>query len=153
MNLRRPALLLATAITLLFSPGRGAQAAIFTSATTIGVNNTNFDGQDIVVINCTLTVDGSHTFSDVLVIDNGTLTHSFSTNGFLANRIQVVDELQTLSGTNYSTLDDTNVDFTTVVVTGLTNGVTYVAGTDYLLRFCRRGRRDRASNAGQRPAQ
>jgi hypothetical protein len=133
MNLLRQTLLLTSAMILLLSPSRTARAAIFTSDTTIGVNNTNFDGQDLVVINCTVTVDGPHAFSDVLVIDNGTLTHSFATNGLLANPLQVVDELQTLTGTNFSTLDEPNVEPPTVVVTGLTNGVTYVAGTDYVL--------------------
>src|SRR5690348_14623621 len=37
-------------------------SATFTSDTFIGINNTNYDGQDIVVTNCTLTVDGSHAF-------------------------------------------------------------------------------------------
>ena len=43
-----------------------AHAATFTSDTVIGINNTNFDGQDIAVTNCTLTVDGSHPFTSEL---------------------------------------------------------------------------------------
>ena len=132
-NPSRKLFLLATAIIALVLPYCDTRAATFTTDTTIGVNNTNFDGQDIIVINCTLTVDGKHGFSDVIVIDNGTLTHSFSTNGLLANPIQVIGEIQTLTGTNYSTFDETNVDSTTVLVRGVTNGVTYQLGADYVL--------------------
>jgi hypothetical protein len=77
-------LLAAVTVTLLL-PVFTARAAFFTSDTTIGVGNTNFEGQDIVVYHCTLTVDGSHSFADVLLVNAGTLTHSFSSNGFLPN--------------------------------------------------------------------
>jgi hypothetical protein len=123
---------LAITLLLLVLPNRSTQAATFTSDTTIGVSDTNYDGQDIIVINCTLTVDGTHSFSDILVVDNGVLTHSYAPYGLATNVTQVVGELQTLTGTNYSTLDGSGVvNLATIVVTGATNGVTYVAGTDY----------------------
>ena len=74
---------LAAGMTALFMSGIATPAAFFTSDTTIGLGNTNYDGQDIVVYNCTLTVDGSHAFSDVLLVNNAILTHTFSTNGTL----------------------------------------------------------------------
>jgi len=57
-----------------------ASAAIFTSNTTITSTNTNYDGGDIVVIGCTVTIDGPHAFSDVLIIENGAITHTPATN-------------------------------------------------------------------------
>ena len=57
-----------------------AQPALFTSDASIGANDTNYDGEDIVVVGCTVTIDGSHSFSDVLIIENGTVTHSPITN-------------------------------------------------------------------------
>src|SRR5215813_10596553 len=70
---------------LLLLSSTPAFAAIFTTDTSIGVNNTNFDGQDIIVTNATLTVDGYHSFGDVLLLNGAVLTHSFSTNALLDN--------------------------------------------------------------------
>jgi hypothetical protein len=68
------ALLLAGALAL--SLASQTQAALFFTDTTIGAADTNYDGQDIVVIGCTLTIDGSHGFSDLLVIERGVVTCS-----------------------------------------------------------------------------
>ncbi len=57
-----------------------ASGALFTSDESIPAGDTTFDGQDIVVIGCTLTIDGPHSFSDVLIIENGVITHSPVTN-------------------------------------------------------------------------
>ncbi len=78
---------LAVGIAALLLPALAAPAAFFTTDTTIGIGNTNYDGQDIVVYHCTLTVDGSHSFSDVLLVNSGVLTHSYSSNGLLPNPI------------------------------------------------------------------
>ncbi len=85
MKTMYPKSFLAAGIAALLLPAFTAPAAFFTTNTTIGVGNTNYDGQDIVVYDCTLTVDGSHTFTDVLLVGGGILTHSFSSNGFLPN--------------------------------------------------------------------
>jgi len=37
-----------------------AHAAVFTTDATINIGDTAYDGQDIVVSNCTLTVNGPH---------------------------------------------------------------------------------------------
>jgi hypothetical protein len=110
-----------------------ARSAVFTSDASIGFDNTNYEGQDIVVIGCTLTIDGPHAFSDVLVIDNGLLTHSSSSNGLLANPLHIAGELQTLSGTNFATLTNLNVVAGSIVVMGIGNNVTYTNGSDYVL--------------------
>jgi len=106
---------------------------VFTTDSSIGVNDTNYDGQDIVVIGCTLTIDGPHAFSDVVVVDNGVLTHSFSSNGLLANPLNITGELQRLTGTNFLTLANMNVVAGTVVVMGIDDHVTYTNGIDYVL--------------------
>ena len=67
-------LMLAGALAL--SLASHTQAALFLTDTTIGAANTNYDGQDVVVIGCTLTIDGAHSFSDLLVIENGVVTCS-----------------------------------------------------------------------------
>ena len=46
-------LCLATGIAVLLFPSLAARGAFFTTNTTIGVGNTNYDGQDIVVYDCT----------------------------------------------------------------------------------------------------
>src|SRR5690348_4250318 len=61
-----------------------AHAITFTSDALIGVNDTTFDGLDIIVSNCVLTVDGPHSFASVQVLIGGVITHSFAANGNLA---------------------------------------------------------------------
>src|SRR6266481_2123058 len=72
----------------------------FTNDTFIGINNTNFDGLEIVVTNSTLTIDGNHTFANVRLLNGARLTHSFSANGLIENRVSVLSELHALSSTN-----------------------------------------------------
>ena len=113
-----------------------AGAVTFTSDTLIGVTNTAFEGVDIVVTNATLTVDGPHTFASIQLLYGATLTHSYSPNGLLEGSLSVTNEPQLLSSTNPVTLDNSNVDASTILVTdstGLTNytdGVDYVVGSD-----------------------
>lgn len=57
-----------------------AHAITFTNDTLVSAGNTNFDGQDIAITNCTLTVDGFHSFASVRISNAGTLTHSLDTN-------------------------------------------------------------------------
>src|SRR5258705_9247627 len=45
-----------------FAPG---SAAVFTSGTTISPINTNYDGLDLVVSNCTVTIDGPHSLASL----------------------------------------------------------------------------------------
>jgi hypothetical protein len=78
---------LALGIAPIFLKGLTASAAFFSADTAIGVGNTNYDGQDIVIYNCTLTVDGPHSFSDVLLVGTGVLTHTAGTNGLLPNPV------------------------------------------------------------------
>ena len=70
-----------------------ASATVFTTNTDIGPLNTTYDGQDIVISNCTVTVDGPHMFASLTVETNGILTHSFSTNGQLAVVVNDTNEI------------------------------------------------------------
>ena len=53
----------------------------FTSNTTIGTGDPTYDGQDLVVSNCTLTVNGAHNFASLLLTNGTVLTHSAAPNG------------------------------------------------------------------------
>ena len=117
--------------TLLLAVSPVLSAATFTSNAFISSSNTNFDGQDIVVIGCTLTIDGSHAFSDVILLDNGVITHSFSPTGLIADTFQISGEEHTLAGTTAASLAVTNVNPTTIIVTALTNSIRYANGIDY----------------------
>jgi hypothetical protein len=121
---------LAAAVSCLSLPAR---AVTFTSNANIGAANTNFDGLDIVVTNCALTIDGPHTFSSLRVESGGVVTHSPAPAGTVSNIIYVVDEAQTLDGTNAVTLLESNVVDATVSVTDGTGTILYTNNQDYLL--------------------
>ena len=110
-----------------------AIATTFTNDTTINANDTNYDGADIVVTNCTVTVDGSHAFSSLLVAGGGALTHSSSPNGSISNILFVANESQMLNGTNPVTLLNSNILTDTVLVTDSGSTIIYTNGVDYLL--------------------
>src|SRR5262245_1155224 len=93
-----------------------ASADVFTTDTTIGPENMTYEGADMVVSNATLTVDGPHAFASLLVGPGGTVTHSYSANGMIATNVSVLDEQQTLIGTNEVALTNQNVVVATVVV-------------------------------------
>lgn len=64
----------------LFLPGRLIHAApppkvTFTSNTTILAGDGTYEGYDVTVSGCTLTVDGVHAFNSLLVSNNGVVTH------------------------------------------------------------------------------
>jgi hypothetical protein len=110
-----------------------AFATTFTNDTTINVNDTNYDGTDIVVTNCTLTVNGPHAFSSLFVARGGALTHSFSPNGSISNILFVANESQVLNGTKPVTLLNSNILTDTVLVTDSGSTIIYTNGVDYLL--------------------
>src|SRR5262245_8882276 len=51
-------------------------AAVFTSDTTIDENDATYDGEDIVISDATVVIDGLHTFNSLLLTNNAVLTHS-----------------------------------------------------------------------------
>lgn len=87
-------------MTTLLLSGLAASAVTFTSDTTISFNNTSYDGLDVVVTNCTLTIDGPHTFASLQVLNGGAVTHLFAPNGYVNNWLSVGNLPVVLSVTN-----------------------------------------------------
>jgi hypothetical protein len=119
-------------LTLLFIQLSPAHAITFTGDTYIGVNDTTFDGMDIGVSNCTLTIDGPHSFVSVQLLTGGVITHTFAANGGLpALRYEVTAEAHRLSSHALSLLSFSNVNLATVVVKDSSASVVYTNGIDY----------------------
>ncbi|MGP8052655.1 MAG: beta strand repeat-containing protein [Limisphaerales bacterium] len=110
-----------------------ALATTFTNDTAINANNMNYEGADIIVTNCTVTVDGPHAFSSLLVTAGGVLTHSFSPVGVISNLLSVANESQVLNSTNPVTLLNSNIITASVLVTDSGSTIIYTNGVDYLL--------------------
>jgi len=66
-----------------------ALATTFATNATIAAGNTTYDGQPIIVSNCTLTVNGPHSFASLQVISNAVLTHSAAPNGEASNLLSL----------------------------------------------------------------
>ena len=67
-------------IACLLGSALAAQAALFSASATIEEGDTTYDGQDIIVSNCTLTVNGPHAFASLSLIHNATLAHTACTD-------------------------------------------------------------------------
>ncbi|MCX6926728.1 MAG: hypothetical protein NT154_26520 [Verrucomicrobia bacterium] len=120
--------------------GIATPAVTFTNDTAIRLNDTRYDGLDIVVSNCTLTVDGAHSFASLQVLNGGNLTHTYAPGGSLENRQSITNEHQVLSTTNVATLSHTNVLASSIVVQNSTGLVTYLSGVDYVTGLDTQGR-------------
>ena len=120
-------------IVLAFIQAFTITAGTFTTDTYIGPTDFSNDGDDIVVTNCTLTVDGIHGFNSLQLQNGGVLTHSAFTNGPLQIINMMVNEIQTMSATNPATLLNTNVDTNTIVVMDSSATITYTPNVDYLI--------------------
>src|SRR5205814_1487541 len=100
-----------------------ASTAVFTTDSLIAADNTNYDGQDIVISNCVLTIDSLHNFASFRIAGTGTLTHSFAP----ATPIyaSVTNETNVLEGTNATALGNPNVLVSSVVVWDQTHSSIY----------------------------
>jgi hypothetical protein len=77
-------------LTALCFPSRAA--VVLTTDTSISDLDLSYDGQDVVVSNCTVTIDGEHAFNSLRLADGGILTHSAGSNGLsltISNDFQV----------------------------------------------------------------
>ena len=117
---------------LLLLHGFTVAAVTFTNDTVISFNNTNYDGLDIVVTNCTLTVDGIHAFATVQVLNAGNLTHSYAPDGTLQNGRSITNEPLVLSATNAVVLSYANEVVSNLLVQDLAGQVTYTNAVDYV---------------------
>ncbi len=61
---------------MIFVPVNDAEETTFSSAASIAANDSSYDNQAITVDGCTLTVDGTHSFTQINLINNAVLTHS-----------------------------------------------------------------------------
>src|ERR1051326_6750289 len=109
-------------------------AAIFTTNTVISPFDTNYDGGDIVISDCTVAIDGSHTFSNLLVVAGGALTHSSTSSGILSYPQSFANESQTLNSTNPVTLLNAGT-LTTLSVSDLGQTIVYTNDQDYVITF------------------
>jgi hypothetical protein len=126
-----PQSLFGPALAILTLAATVASAVEFTSNTSIGAFDTDFDGADIIISNCTVTVDGPHSFDNLRVAAGGTLTHSFWPAGQISITFNVTNEPQVLNGTNPVTLLNTNIS-TPLVVTDSGQTTAYTNGVDYV---------------------
>src|SRR5882672_1347720 len=110
-----------------------ASAAVFTNDIVINATNTNYDGQGVVISNCTVTVDGPHSFASLLVGTGGVLTHKFYPGGSFNVTVTVSNEPQILLSTNSVTLANSNVVLSSVAVRDSTGTATFTNGVDYVL--------------------
>ncbi|HEX5221985.1 MAG TPA: hypothetical protein VFZ59_20650, partial [Verrucomicrobiae bacterium] len=127
------------------SPGIGliALAALLTSAvggpiiftvdTFITPFDATFEGQDIVVSNAVLTVDGSHSFASLRLEHGAVLTHTASSNGGLSVVMQATNEPLLLASTNASALVNSNVNALSIVVRQQDGPLVYTNDVDYFV--------------------
>lgn len=120
------------ALAIVFTPVV-ASPVIFTADTLIAPLDSSYDGQDIIVSNAMLTVDGPHSFASLRLAGGAVLTHSANSNGVLEIVVQATDEMQFLVGTNASTLLNSNVSLPSVVVKEQAGPLIYTNGADYSL--------------------
>src|ERR1051326_2956325 len=111
------------------------RAITFTNDTLISLNNITYDGADIVITNCTVTIDGGHAFNNLTIRQGGVVTHSGATNGFLNGGFTVTNEQHVLTGSNIALLNYTSSVVSTVVVMDATNSVVYSNTVDYVLLY------------------
>ena len=110
-----------------------ATAVTFTQDTFISFGDFSHEGQDVVVTNCTLTVDGPHIFRSLEVQNGAVLTHSPNTNGPQQFTFLVSNEPHVMSATNPATLYSANVDVDTIAVFNVSRTALYTENVDYVV--------------------
>ncbi len=111
------------------------RATTFTNDAAIKYGDLTYDGQDIAVSNCSLTIDGEHTFASLMVLNGGVVSHSYYPNGVLPTTRQVTGEVHVLSFTNLDITAYSVAETSSVVVRDISGTVTYTNGIDYLVTF------------------
>src|ERR1035438_621606 len=74
---------------LLQAATSGAQTVTISTSTLIDVGHTAYEGRDIIVTGCTLTVNGAHAFNSLQVTDTALVTHSSAAVGQTNNRVNL----------------------------------------------------------------
>jgi hypothetical protein len=118
---------------LVWAQATSATAVTFQHDNFISFADHSYDGQDIVVTNCTLTVDGTHTFNSVQLLSGAVLTHSAFPYGPQQFTVSVFDEPQTLSAITPAVLGNTNIDADSILVFDSSANILYTEGVDYIV--------------------
>ena len=84
-----------------FSYAEPTDQTIFTADSIILVTDTTYDFQNIVIDGCVLTIDGSHTFNDLSIVNGGSIIHS---NGIEGMELVINGNLD-IDGTSSINLD------------------------------------------------
>jgi hypothetical protein len=123
-------LITATVIFLLLAI-TSVPATVITNNLAISPVDMSYEGADLVISNCTVTMDGAHSFSSLFVAAGGVVTHSYLSNGSTTLLFNAVDEPQVLNGTNPVTLAKSNV-VSIFSVTDSGHTITYTNDLDYV---------------------
>jgi hypothetical protein len=121
------------AVVLFCAQITSAMAITFTHDAFISFVDLSYEGQDIVVSNCTLTVDGPHAFNSLQVLPGGVVTHSPLPYGPQQFTFSVSGEPQVLSTMLPATLINTNVDTTSIGVMDSSGSIFYTENVDYVV--------------------
>lgn len=88
-------------IALTLSQALANASITFTTDTQIGVGDATYDNQELVVNNCTLTLDGAHRFTSLQLSGGAVLTHSPAPAGEPNNRLDLtIDGAMTIDATS-----------------------------------------------------
>ena len=117
---------------LAFSNAHAAETVV-TNDALIALNDLAYDGQDVVVSNSVLTVEGPHGFASLRVASGATLTHTTPPGGAIGITLTATDEPHQLTGTDLIALNNANVLIGSVIVTDTNHSVIYTNDTDYVI--------------------
>ena len=104
-----------------------AESVVFTTNTTIGDGVTTYEGYDVTVQGCTVTINGAHAFNSLTVERNvanqpGVVTHSPGfTNGVLNGLVLSIATNATVQGAD-GALAESRIDASADYSTGFANG-------------------------------
>jgi hypothetical protein len=110
-------------ILLILSSSAPAATVVFTTNVTLTESDTTYDGQDIIVINATVSIDGSHAFNSLLLTNNAVLTHSACTAS-TAHRLDLLVTNQVIVSTN-SRIDVSGKGYLPASPSGSASGGSY----------------------------
>ena len=86
----RPLSLYLVVISVLFVWQAATQAVVFSTDTYISPTDYMYDGQDIIVDGCILTIDGEHNFNNLQINNTGTIRHSAAPSGQPDNNVHLI---------------------------------------------------------------
>lgn len=122
------------AIALLFCAHiTSALAVTFSHDVFISFADPSYDGEDIVVTNCVLTVDGTHAFNSLQLLNGAVLTHSPFPYGPQQFTFAASGESHVLSDTTPAVLANTNIENSSIVVMDWTGTSVYTENVDYFI--------------------